>query len=93
LDPTRDGAGYISHDSVILGEEERVGLSTGKHEEIIEVLAKFDLGARYSSIDRALAKKRGTELKNPEDRVRSSFRSAIRYARSFGSESRWRKKP
>ena len=80
LDPSRGGAAYIGHDSVILGEEERVGLSTGKYEESTEVLAKIDTGARYSSIDRALAKKRGADLKNPEDRVEIEF--------SFGDKVR-----
>ena len=80
LDPTRGGADYIGHDSVILGEEERVGLSTGKYEESTEVLAKIDTGARYSSIDRAPVKKRGADLKNPEDRVEIEF--------SFGDKVR-----
>ena len=80
MDPTRGGAGYIGHDSIILGEEEPVGLSTGKYEESTEVLAKIDTGARYSSIDRALAKKRGADLKNSEDRVEIEF--------SFGDKVR-----
>ncbi len=52
---------------VVLGEEEQVEISSD--EESLEVLAKVDTGAGYSSIDEDLARKLGIDLKNPEDRV------------------------
>ncbi len=69
-----------AEDSVILGKEEPVELSTGASEESIEVLAKVDTGASYSSIDRGLAKRLGIDLKNPEDKVEieSSFGDKVR---------------
>ncbi len=54
---------------ISLGEEELVELSTEGSEESLEVLAKVDTGAGYSSIDEDLARELKIDLKNPEDRV------------------------
>jgi hypothetical protein len=58
-----------AEDSVILGEEELVELSSREGEETREVLAKIDTGAVYSSIDEDLAEDLGIDLDNPEDEV------------------------
>ncbi len=58
-----------AEDSVILGEEELVELSTREGGETREVLAKIDTGAGYSSIDEDLAEDLGIDLKDPEDEV------------------------
>jgi hypothetical protein len=52
---------------VILGEKELVELSAQEGGETREVLAKFDTGAGYSSIDRDLAEDLGIDLEDPED--------------------------
>lgn len=54
--------------AVILGKEELVELSSG--EETVEVLAKIDTGAGYSSIDEDLAEDLRIDLEDPEDEVR-----------------------
>ncbi len=54
--------------AMILGEEELVELSSG--EETVEVLAKVDTGAGYSSMDEDLAEDLGIDLEDPEDRVK-----------------------
>lgn len=54
----------------VLGEEEPVELSTIGGGESIEVLAKVDTGAGYSSIDEDLAKDLGIDVKDPEDTVK-----------------------
>ena len=61
--------------SIVLGEEEPVELSSEENGERIEVLAKVDTGAGYSSIDEDLAEDLGADLDDPEDTVK--IRSAI----------------
>lgn len=61
--------------SIVLGEEEPVELSSKESGESIEVLAKVDTGAGYSSIDEDLAEDLGADLDDPEDTVK--IRSAI----------------
>lgn len=55
---------------VILGEEELIELSTQEGGETVEVLAKVDTGAGYSSIDKDLAEDLGIDLEDPEDEVK-----------------------
>ncbi len=79
-----------AEDSVILGEEELIELSTREGGETREVLAKIDTGAGYSSIDEDLAENLGIDLEDPEDEVeiesangeekRSLVRARIRMA-------------
>ncbi len=58
-----------AEDQVILGEEELIELSAREGGETIEVLAKIDTGAGYSSIDEDLAENLGIDLDDPEDTV------------------------
>lgn len=58
-----------AEDSVILGEEELIELSSREGGETVEVLAKIDTGAGYSSIDEDLAEDLGIDLEDPEDEV------------------------
>ena len=58
-----------AEDFVILGEEEMVELSARESGETVEVLAKIDTGAGYSSIDRDLARDLDIDLEDPEDEV------------------------
>lgn len=64
----RPAAGQ-SEDFTILGEEELIELSAREGAETVEVLAKIDTGAGYSSIDRDLARDLGIDLEDPEDEV------------------------
>ncbi len=48
-------AAVQAENAVILGEEEMIELSAREGGETIEVLAKVDMGAGYSSIDEDLA--------------------------------------
>jgi hypothetical protein len=52
-----------AEDAVILGEEEMIELSTREGGEAIEVLAKVDTGAGYSSIVRTYAERESATLK------------------------------
>lgn len=58
-----------AEDSMILGEEELIELSAREGGETVEVLAKIDTDAGYSSIDRDLAEDLGIDLEDPEDEV------------------------
>jgi hypothetical protein len=60
-------------DYVMLGEEALIALSTREGGETVEVLAKVDTGAGYSSIDKDLAKDLGIDLEDPEDEVKIDF--------------------
>lgn len=64
-----------AEDAIILGEEEPVELSAGG--ETVEVLAKIDTGAGYSSIDEDLAKDLGIDLDDPEDRVKINSANGV----------------
>ncbi len=48
-------------------------MSTREGGETVEVLAKVDTGAGYSSIDKDLAKDLGIDLEDPEDEVKIDF--------------------
>lgn len=54
---------------MILGEEELIELSAREGRETIEVLAKIDTSAGYSSIDEDLADNLSIDLDDPEDTV------------------------
>lgn len=67
-----------AEDAVILGEEEMIELSTREGGETIEVLAKVDTGAGYSSIDEDLAKDLGIDLDDPEDTVKIDSANGVK---------------
>ncbi len=71
-------AAVQAENAVILGEEEMIELSAREGGETIEVLAKVNMGAGYSSIDEDLAEDLGMDLHDPEDTVKIDSANGVK---------------
>ncbi|MDQ4063726.1 MAG: retropepsin-like domain-containing protein [Actinomycetota bacterium] len=71
-------AAVQAENAVILGEEEMIELSAREGGETIEVLAKVDMGAGYSSIDEDLTEDLGMDLDDPEDTVKIDSANGVK---------------
>ncbi len=80
-------------DYVMLGEEELIALSTREGGETVEVLAKVDTGAGYSSIDKDLAKDLGIDLEDPEDEVKIDSANGKKTRPLVWVRIRWPERP